>query len=66
MATPRLMACAKDGHADVAALLLDGVSTDFVGDNGSWLVPHPALLAAGGQARGAAPPSAAAAAFATM
>ena len=24
-----LMACAKDGHADVAELLLDGVSTDL-------------------------------------
>ena len=26
------MACAKDGHADVAALLLEGVDPDFVAD----------------------------------
>ena len=38
------MACAKDGHADVAALLLDGVSTDFVGD--ATADGYTALLAA--------------------
>ena len=38
------MACAKDGHADVAELLLDGVSTDFVGD--ATADGYTALLAA--------------------
>ena len=38
------MACAKDGHADVAALLLDGVDPDFVGD--ATADGYTALLAA--------------------
>ena len=38
------MACAKDGHADVAALLLDGVDPDFVAD--ATADGYTALLAA--------------------
>ncbi len=38
------MACAKDGHADVAALLLEGVNPDFVADATSD--GYTALLAA--------------------